>query len=97
AYRLYVRARSGAAPVGDLRYIADTRLDDIATPIAKGQIAAALGLMGDKARADRVYAAAISSIAPPPRFEFGRADYGSTLRDAAAAIPPAAAARAPRA
>ena len=86
AYALYVLARNGAAPVGDLRYIADTKLGDIATPIAKGQIAAALGLMGDKARADRVYAAAIESIVPPPRFEFGRVDYGSTLRDAAAVV-----------
>ena len=77
AYALYVLARNGVAPVGDLRYIADTKLDDIATPIAKAQIAAALGLLGDKARAERVYAAALESIAPPPRCEFGRADYGS--------------------
>jgi uncharacterized protein YfaS (alpha-2-macroglobulin family) len=96
AYALYVLARNGAAPVGDLRYIADTKLDDIATPIAKGQVAAALGLMGDKARADRVFAAAISSIAPPPRFEFGRDDYGSTLRDAAAVVTLAAEGGAPR-
>jgi uncharacterized protein YfaS (alpha-2-macroglobulin family) len=97
AYALYVLARNGAAPVGDLRYIADTRLDDIETPIAKGQVAAALGLMGDKARADRVYAAAIASIAPPPRFGFGRADYGSTLRDAAAVVTLAAEGGAPKA
>ena len=43
AYALYVLARNGAAPVGDLRYFADTKLDAIATPIAKAQIAAALG------------------------------------------------------
>src|SRR5262249_40856083 len=46
AYALYVLARNGAAPIGDLRYLADTKLDSIATPIAKAQIAAALGLMG---------------------------------------------------
>jgi uncharacterized protein YfaS (alpha-2-macroglobulin family) len=97
AYALYVLARNGAAPVGDLRYIADTKLDDIATPIAKAQVAAALGLMGDKARADRVFAAAIESIAPPPRFEFGRVDYGSTLRDAAAVVTLAAEGGAPKA
>jgi uncharacterized protein YfaS (alpha-2-macroglobulin family) len=97
AYALYVLARNGAAPVGDLRYIADTKLDDVATPIAKAQVAAALGLMGDKARADRVFAAAIESIAPPPRFEFGRADYGSTLRDAAAVVTLAAEGGAPKA
>ncbi len=53
AYALYVLARNGAAPVGDLRYFADTKLDAIATPIAKAQIAAALGMLGDRARAER--------------------------------------------
>jgi uncharacterized protein YfaS (alpha-2-macroglobulin family) len=57
AYALYVLARNGAAPIGDLRYIADTKLNDLATPIAKAQIAAALGMLGDRARAERVYAA----------------------------------------
>ena len=52
-------ARNGAAPLGDLRYLADTKLDDLATPIAKAQIAAALGMLGDRARAERVYAAAL--------------------------------------
>src|SRR5207249_11270188 len=40
AYALYVLARNGAAPIGDLRYFADTKLDDFATPIAKAQLAA---------------------------------------------------------
>src|SRR5664280_728584 len=53
AYALYVLARNGVAPVGDLRYIADTKLNDLATPIAKAQIAAALAMLGDKARAAR--------------------------------------------
>src|SRR6202043_151375 len=66
AYALYVLARNGAAPVGDLRYFADTKLDAIATPIAKAQIAAALGLLGDRMRAERVYAAALAAIAPRP-------------------------------
>ena len=43
-------------------------------------------MLGDRGRAERVYAAAVEAIAPPPRFEFGRADYGSTLRDAAAVV-----------
>jgi uncharacterized protein YfaS (alpha-2-macroglobulin family) len=96
AYALYVLARNGAAPVGDLRYLADTKLGDLATPIAKAQVAAALGLMGDKARAERVYAAAVDSIRPPARFEFARPDYGSTLRDAAAVVTLAAEGGAPR-
>ena len=56
AYGLYVLARNGAAPIGDLRYLADTKLANLATPIAKSQLAAALALVGDKARAERVYA-----------------------------------------
>ncbi|HEY5216125.1 MAG TPA: alpha-2-macroglobulin family protein, partial [Pseudolabrys sp.] len=86
AYALYVLARNGAAPVGDLRYIADVKLADVATPIGKAQIAAALGMLGDKARADRVYLAALDSIAPKPTLDLGRADFGSALRDAAALV-----------
>ena len=41
AYGLYVLARNGAAPIGDLRYLADTKLGNLATPIAKSQLAAA--------------------------------------------------------
>ena len=61
AYGLYVLARNGAAPIGDLRYLADTKLNNLATPIAKSQLAAALALVGDRARAERVYAAALES------------------------------------
>jgi alpha-2-macroglobulin len=86
AYALYVLARNGAAPVGDLRYLADTKLGDLATPIAKAQIAAALGMLGDKARAERVYAAALESAPLQPKLEIGRLDYGSALRDAAALV-----------
>ncbi len=96
AYALYVLARNGAAPVGDLRYLADVKLNDLATPIAKAQIAAALGLLGDKARAERVYAAALQSIAPTPTSDWGRSDYGSTLRDAAALVTLASEGNAPR-
>jgi uncharacterized protein YfaS (alpha-2-macroglobulin family) len=86
AYALYVLARNGAAPVGDLRYFADSKLDAIATPIAKAQIAAALGMLGDRLRAERVYAAALAAIAPQPALDYGRSDYGSVLRDAAALV-----------
>ena len=49
AYGLYVLARNGTAPIGDLRYLADTKLNNLATPIAKSQLAAALALVGDRA------------------------------------------------
>jgi len=97
AYGLYVLARNGAAPIGDLRYLADTKLNNLATPIAKAQLAAALALVGDKVRAERVYAAAFDSLAPKPVLEFGRVDYGSALRDAAALVSLASEGNAPRA
>ena len=97
AYGLYVLARNGAAPIGDLRYLADTKLNNLATPIAKSQLAAALALVGDKARAERVYGAALESLAPKPVLEFGRADYGCALRDAAALVSLASEGNAPRA
>src|SRR5262245_39148221 len=96
AYALYVLARNGAAPLGDLRYLADTKLADVATPIAKAQIAAALGMVGDRVRAERVYAAALESIPEKPALEIGRADYGSVLRDSAALITLAAEGSGPR-
>jgi uncharacterized protein YfaS (alpha-2-macroglobulin family) len=96
AYALYVLARNGVAPLGDLRYLADTKLNALATPIAKAQIAAALAMLGDKARAERVYAAALQSIAVQPKLEYGRSDYGSSLRDAAALVTLAAEGGGPR-
>ena len=97
AYGLYVLAKNGTAPVGDLRYLADTKLNNLATPIAKSQLAAALALVGDKTRAERVYAAAVESLAPKPVLTFGRVDYGSALRDAAALVSLASEGNAPRA
>src|SRR4029077_17374116 len=79
SYQLYVLARNGVAPVGDLRYLADTKLNAIATPIAKAQLAAALALTGDRSRAEKVYAAALQDLQPKPVLVFGRVDYGSPL------------------
>jgi alpha-2-macroglobulin len=109
AYALYVLARNGVAPVGDLRYIADAKIADVATPIAKAQVAAALGLMGDSVRAERTYAAALDALTPPappkaapgaplaPQPVVSREDYGSTLRDAAAVVMLTAEGNAPQA
>ncbi len=97
AYALYVLARNGAAPIGDLRYFVDTRLDDFATPIAKAQLAAALGMLGDRTRAERVYGAALRSLTPQPVLQYGRSDYGSDLRDASALVTLASESGAPRA
>jgi uncharacterized protein YfaS (alpha-2-macroglobulin family) len=97
AYVYYVLARNGVAPLGDLRYLADTKLDALKTPISKAQLAAALGMLGDKTRAERVYSAAIEDIPPQPKLELGRTDYGSALRDASAFVALASEGSAPRA
>jgi uncharacterized protein YfaS (alpha-2-macroglobulin family) len=97
AYGLYVLAKNGAAPIGDLRYLSDTKLSNLATPISKAQLAAALALVGDRSRAERVYQAALDSLAPKPVLQFGRVDYGSALRDAAALVSLASEGNAPRA
>jgi uncharacterized protein YfaS (alpha-2-macroglobulin family) len=83
AYALYVLARNGRAPIGELRYYADTRLERFATPLAQAQLAAALGMLGDKERAERVFAVALKAV---DRQDDGvtRRDYGTGLRDAAA-------------
>jgi uncharacterized protein YfaS (alpha-2-macroglobulin family) len=96
-YAYYVLARNGSAPLGDLRYLADTKLDALDTPIQKAQLAAALGLLGDRVRAERVYNAAIADITPPPKLDVGRTDYGSALRDASAFVALASEGNAPRA
>jgi uncharacterized protein YfaS (alpha-2-macroglobulin family) len=86
AYALYVLARNGNAPIGELRYIADTKLGDVSTAIAKAQIAAALALLGDRPRAERAFASALASIPAQPVPDIGRQDYGSALRDAAGLV-----------
>ena len=80
AYALYVLARNGVAPVGDLRYIADTKLNDLATPIAKAQIAAALvdarrqGARRPRlSRRARAIGAATQARPRPRRFRLGAA------------------------
>ena len=53
-------------------------------------------MLGDKARADNVYLAALNAISPQPKLDLGRADYGSALRDAAALVTLASEGRAPQ-
>jgi uncharacterized protein YfaS (alpha-2-macroglobulin family) len=85
AYALYVLARNGRAPIGDLRYYADTKLDAFATPLAQAQIGAALAMLGDKPRAERALAAALARIGDGDDGQ-ARRDYGTGLRDGAALL-----------
>lgn len=85
AYALYVLARNRRAAAGDLRYYADRQLNRFDTPIATAQLAAALALYGDAARAERVFAAAFGQ-AKAAGGSGWRAHFGSVLRDDAAML-----------
>jgi uncharacterized protein YfaS (alpha-2-macroglobulin family) len=85
AYALYVLARNGRAPIGELRYYADTKLDNFGTPLAQAQLGAALAMMGDRQRAERAFQAALAKLGTTDAGETRR-DYGSGIRDRAALI-----------
>jgi uncharacterized protein YfaS (alpha-2-macroglobulin family) len=85
AYALYVLARNGRPVIGDLRYLADAKPDDIATPLGQAQVGAALALLGDRTRAQPMFARAVQSLTDAEA-DGGRADYGSRLRDGAAIL-----------
>ena len=84
AYALMVLAREGAAAVGDLRYYADVKPHAFDTPLAAGQLGAALALYGDQTRADAMFARAVGLMgASRAEGPVWRADFGSHLRDSA--------------
>lgn len=85
AYALYVLARNGRAPVGELRYYLDTRLDRFTTPLAKAQLGAALAMVGDKERAETAFNSALEAF-DKNDVSLARNDYGSDLRDGAALV-----------
>lgn len=94
AYALMVLAREGRASIGDLRYYADAKAGDFATPMAKAQLGAALSYYGEQRRADAMFRLAASQAVEAGGEDRGwRADYGSHLRDAAALLALAAEAR----
>ena len=86
AYALYVLARNGRAPIGELRYYADTRLERFSTPLAKAQLGAALAMVGDKPRAETAFRAALDAFGDQDKLKLARNDYGSDIRDGAALV-----------
>lgn len=92
AYALYVLARNARAPIGELRYYADARIDRFSTPLARAQIGAALAMMGDKTRANQAFASAQAAFDIASGNQ-SRGDYGSSLRDGAALLTLAAESR----
>jgi alpha-2-macroglobulin len=86
AYAIYVLARNGRPIMGDLRYMADTKLSEFTSPLAKAQIAAALGLLGDKGRSGTAFQASLDALDKAQDDGYSRYDYGSKLRDGAGII-----------
>ena len=86
AYALYVLARNGRPVIGDLRYLTDAKLDAFTTPLGKAQLAAALAMLGDQARAASAFGAALKALDAERDENVSRPDYGSRLRDAAAVM-----------
>jgi len=89
AYALMVLAREGAANIGDLRYYADAKAQNFATPLALAQLGAALAYYGDQTRADRMFRTAgerLDMDANLPVEQLLRVDYGTGLRDTAAVL-----------
>ncbi|WP_454856203.1 alpha-2-macroglobulin family protein [Rhizobium binxianense] len=95
AYALYVLARNKKAAVSDLRYYADTMINDFPTPLAKAHVAAALALYGDAQRSKNIFVDALqmSEQSMISRVNLSRTDYGTILRDGAAILALAAESR----
>ncbi|WP_071674300.1 alpha-2-macroglobulin family protein [Nioella nitratireducens] len=86
AYALMVLAREGAAAIGDLRYYADVKADAFATPLALGQLGAALAMYGDQPRADAMFRQGyrlMQTRSITAESTGWRSDYGTRRRDAA--------------
>ena len=77
---------TGAPVIGDLRYLTDAKLDAFTTPLGKAQLAAALAMLGDQARAASAFGAALKALDAERDENVSRPDYGSRLRDAAAVL-----------
>ncbi|MEM9048729.1 MAG: alpha-2-macroglobulin family protein [Pseudomonadota bacterium] len=85
AYALMVLARENAAAIGDLRYYADQKADDFATPLSLAQLGLALAYYGDQPRADALFRMAGRGLEQEDDLGW-RVDYGSRARDAAAIL-----------
>lgn len=81
-YALYVLAKAGKADVSRLRYLHDRELDEIASPLARAHLAAALSYMGDRSRAYSAFDSAIEALG----YENDGDYYQTPLRDLAGVL-----------
>lgn len=85
AYALYVLARNRRVSAGDLRYYADTKMEEFKSPMARAQLGAALALYGDANRSGVAFQSALA-LARRDTGNLSRSDFGSSLRDASAML-----------
>ncbi|SFK17148.1 alpha-2-macroglobulin family protein [Methylocapsa palsarum] len=83
AYAAYVLARNGRPVMGDLRYLADTKIDRLDSALSRAQLAAALAMLGDRGRAATVFNKATERLSAMGNPLYSSPDYGSRLRDGA--------------
>src|SRR5262249_36777696 len=83
AYAAYVLARNGRPVIGDLRYLADTKIESFETPLARAQLGTALAMLGDRPRAEAIFRKAAEKLSTLGNSLFATPDYGSRLRDGA--------------
>ncbi len=83
AYALYVLARRGDVPAGEVRYFADQYGSDIPTRLGTGHLAAALHIVGEQDLAETYFLQALKKRRSNKRIDW---DYGSDLRDGSALL-----------
>ncbi len=86
AYALLTLAREGAASMGDLRYYADTKSENFATPLSVAQLGAALATYGDPVRADALFRQSGRMLTQQRDTQRWRSDFGTSRRDTAAVL-----------
>jgi alpha-2-macroglobulin len=86
AYAIYVLARNRRASVSDLRYYAESEINNFASPMSRAQLGASLALYGDQTGAERAFGSAFELAKATPSNSGWRNDYGSALRDGAAML-----------
>ena len=82
AYAHYLLARSGKGNLSDLRYFADYKIDDTKSMVARAHTAAALAMMGDTKRSEKLFEDALSRSG----WDNDRDYYQTPLRDKAALV-----------
>ncbi len=85
SYGLYLRARAGDAMRGDIRHYAVTTEKSTTSPLAEAYLGAALALVGENDLAEERFRQALTTEWTRHRSK-NFYDYGSLLRDRAAAI-----------